>query len=472
MKFSFTKHIFILVVVIWPYILFSQTNDNTMVYKQNTEKTRILFILDCSHSMNEKWQSDTKIRITQTLLSNIIDSLSSYSNVECALRVFGNEKEYTVGDCDDTHLIVPFYRLNSDNIKAKLKTLLARGTCSVVRSLMRSAEDFPKDGNSRNIIVMIVDNIDKCDGDIETVSSSMQKRGKYIKPFIIGISKGMKNNYESCGTYYETKGEVDFSKALNTIIKQILHNTTVQINLLNVKNESTETNIPLMFYDSESHLLRYSFIHTFNSNGKSDTLQIDPLIKYDIVAMTIPPVEKKNISFSTGEHSVINLSTPQGILFIKYTDNSKTFTLKNYPIIVKKSGNKESINIQQLNSKENYLVGKYDLEVMTLPRLNIDSVEVSQSSTTIIEIPQPGTLKIDKHKTDIVGSIFVKKNGKTEWVCNIKESSLKETLDLLPGEYIIVAKSRDSLQTTQSIVQEIKIESNKTTNISLFGKIK
>ncbi|MBR1774136.1 MAG: VWA domain-containing protein [Bacteroidales bacterium] len=472
MKFSFPKYKSAILLLFLPVCLFAQTNKQTADRQQNNEKTRILFVVDCSHNMNEKWQSDTKIRITQVLLSNIIDSLAGYDNVECALRVFGNEKDYTSADCDDTHLLVPFYRLNDDNIKAKLKALIPKGTSAVAKSLEKSAEDFPKDKSSRNIVVMIVDNIDKCDGDINQISKSMQQSGKYIKPFIIGISKGMKKNYDACGTYYEAKGEIDFSKALNMIVKQALHNTTVQVNLLNNKQEITETDIPLMFYDNESGQLRYSFVHTFNSSGQSDTLQIDPLIKYDVVAMTIPPVEKKNVSFEAGGHSVLNLPTPQGTLYVKYVNNAKTFSPKIYPIAVKKISNNEVINVQPLNTKTKYLTGLYNLEVMTLPRLIIDSVEVSQSSTTTIEIPETGVARIEKQKSDITGSIFVVKDGKTQWIKDIEEAAAKETLDLLPGEYLIVAKSKSSLHSAQTITQEFKIESNKTTNISLVVKTK
>ena len=472
MGFSFPKYSVTFLLLLLPFHLFAQANKNTDNQRQNNEKTRILFVVDCSHNMNERWQSDTKIKITQVLLSNIIDSLAGYDNVECALRVFGNEKEYTSSDCEDTHLLVPFYRMNGDNIKAKLKTLIPKGTSAVAKSLEKSAEDFPKDKYSRNIVVMIVDNIDKCDGDINQISTAMQKGGKYIKPFIIGISKGMKKNYDACGIYYEAKGEIDFSKALNMIVKQALHNTTVQVNLLNNKQEITETDIPLMFYDNESGQLRYSFIHTFNSAGQSDTLQIDPLIRYNVVAMTIPPVEKKNISFEAGEHSVLNLSSPQGTLYIKYVNTSKTFSPKIYPVAVKNISNDEIINVQSLNTKTKYLTGMYNLEVMTLPRLIIDSVEISQSSTTTIEIPETGVARIEKQKSDITGSIFVVKDGKTQWIKDMEQATIKENLDLLPGEYLIVAKSKSSLHSAQTITQEFKIESNKTTNISLVVKTK
>lgn len=458
----------ILYILLLPFTLFANSKTSSGEDVLNNEKTRILFIIDCSYNMNEKWQSGSKIKITQSLISNIVDSIDKYDNVEIGLRVFGNEKDYSIGDCDDTQLLVPFYRQNGDNIKAKLKALVPKGISTVARSLEKASEDFPKEKNCRNIIIMIVDNIDKCDGDVAMISQQMQKKGIYIKPFIIGISKGMKNNYEDCGNYYEVKGEIDFSRTLNNIIKQALHSTIVQINLLDINNENTETNIPITFYDSESKMLRYTFIHTLGYNGVSETMSIDPLIQYDIVANTIPPVKKEKVSIQAGTRTSVSLKTPQGTLALTNSSN-KTLTQKNYPVIIKKAGQKATINVQNIGSKEKYLVGKYDLEVLSLPRLEINNVEISQSSITTIEIPNCGLLKIDKQSRDIGGSIFMKEKNETKWVKNLSIDVIKEAIELLPGNYVIVAKSSSS-QLSNTIVQEFKIESNKITNVQLVEK--
>ena len=61
---------------------------------------------------------------------------------------------------------------------------------------------------------------------------------------------------------------------------------------------------------------------------------------------------------------------------------------------------KKSINIQNINSTEKYLIGKYDLEVLTEPRLNLNN-EIAQSSTTTIEIPSTGSVQITKPANNI-----------------------------------------------------------------------
>ena len=45
--------------------------------KPVAEKTRVLIILDCSHSMWDRWQSDAKIKVTQQVLLKFMDSVAN-----------------------------------------------------------------------------------------------------------------------------------------------------------------------------------------------------------------------------------------------------------------------------------------------------------------------------------------------------------------------------------------------------------
>ena len=56
---------------------------------QQPDKTRLLLILDCSNSMWDHWQSNSKIKVTQQVLLSFLDSVSRQHDVDVALRVFG-----------------------------------------------------------------------------------------------------------------------------------------------------------------------------------------------------------------------------------------------------------------------------------------------------------------------------------------------------------------------------------------------
>ncbi len=466
------KRILVSVVLIFTLlgagsVLYAQPKGVKVTKRDAFQTTRILFILDCSNSMYGMWQSNTKIKIAQNLISNIVDTLSDRRGVELALRAYGHTKDYPPQDCDDTKLEVSFSAGNSEQIKSKLKALVPKGTTPIAATLERCVGDFPKQDKCRNIVILITDGVDECSGDVCEASKKLQQQGAFLKPFIIGIGKGMRESFECAGVYYEASNEIEFSKALNDVVYQALNNTTCQVNLLDSYMEASETNVPMTFYDAQSKKLRYTFMHTFNSKGMSDTLILDPLINYDVVVHTIPAVKVENVQLNPGRHTIIPIKSPQGSMVITLSDDKKGTAKSDIEVIVRESGKLEAVNIQSLNQTEKYLVGKYDLEILSQPRLKIENVEVGQSATTTIEIPQSGTLHLNKGKQNMLGSIFVRDSEETKWVCNLEETKLNEQIDLLPGQYMVVIRAKSATQSTKTQIKEFKIESKKTTTINL-----
>ena len=156
------------------------------------QKTRILFVFDASQSMYGRWDKGQKIQIATRLLREIVDSLKTAENVEVALRVYGHQNNVTSDgrNCKDTKLEVPFSAKNHDKIIDRLGTIRPKGTTLIAYSLEQAAYDFPADKNSRNVIILITDGIEECDGDPCAVSLALQKRGVVLKPFVIGITGG------------------------------------------------------------------------------------------------------------------------------------------------------------------------------------------------------------------------------------------------------------------------------------------
>ncbi|HQV00029.1 MAG TPA: VWA domain-containing protein, partial [Bacteroidia bacterium] len=152
--------------------------------KIETQVTRILLLYDDSQSMLAKWETGTRYEVAKRMVSAILDSLKTTPNLELALRVFGHTKRYPPQDCDDTRLEVPFAKNNFDKIKNKLNEIKPSGTTPIARSLEASAGDFSF-GNYRNIIILITDGIEECNGDPCAVSAALQKKGIILKPFVI-----------------------------------------------------------------------------------------------------------------------------------------------------------------------------------------------------------------------------------------------------------------------------------------------
>ncbi|HBW85314.1 MAG TPA: VWA domain-containing protein, partial [Crocinitomicaceae bacterium] len=55
------------------------------------EKTRILFILDASNSMNLDWDKQTRMTAAKEILNQSIEKLRGIPDLEIALRVYGHQ---------------------------------------------------------------------------------------------------------------------------------------------------------------------------------------------------------------------------------------------------------------------------------------------------------------------------------------------------------------------------------------------
>lgn len=421
--------------------------------------TRIEFLFDCSQSMYGRWQSGPKIDVAKKLMSQLMDSLRYISNVELALRVYGHQKNYPPQDCDDSKLEVPFGKGNTAIIQGVLERITPRGTTPIARSLELCAEDFPSTP-SRNILILVTDGIEECGGDPCAVSMALQKKGIFLRPFVIGmgLDESLKKKFDCVGRYYDAANESLFKEALDVVISQALNSTTLQVNLLDEQLQPTETNVNMTFYDRFTGEAKYNFIHTLNSKGNPDTLVIDPLPTYKIVVHTIPPVSKDSINLTPGKHTTIGIDAPQGYLNIKFdgpTEARKT------QAIVRLRNELNTLNVQSLNATEKYLTGKYDLEVLTLPRTYIQAVSIDQSKTTTVQLPRPGIITLVSNSVGF-GSIYSTSTETLSWVCNLDENQTRETFTLQPGSYKVVYRPKNSRESIYTIEKEFRVISGES----------
>jgi Ca-activated chloride channel family protein len=398
--------------------------------------TRILFIFDASQSMSGTWESDTKINIARNILIDLVDSLQYAENVLMALRIYGHQSPVPPQDCSDTKLEVPFAPDNASRIRQKLKFITPKGTTPIAHSLALAPGDFPECENCRNIILLITDGIEACDGDPCAVSLELQKKGIILKPFIIGIGldPGFHETFDCLGYYFNAQNEDKFKEVLGVVISQVLNTTTTQVNLLDEEGLPTETNVNMTFYDTFSGKIKYNLVHTINHKGNPDTLYIDHLVNYRLQVHTIPQIEKDSIQITPGKHTIIAINAPQGYLQFK-TPKGKPYD--GILVTMRKSGEMQTLVNQEIGLIGKYLTGKYDLEIPTIPRLIINDVEILQSHTTIIEIPQPGTVTFTGTANGY-GSLYIMTQNDQKWVYNFNPALRQQTVLLQPGLYRLV----------------------------------
>ena len=240
----------------------------------------------------------------------------------------------------------------------------------------------------------------------------------------------------------------------------------MSVELLDINNKPRETDINVTFVNDITGDPVYNFVHYRDSKGKPDSVEVDAVISYDLVANTLPPVVERNIVLKPGEHNVIALKTPTGFLQI----NMKNHTEYENGVMALVKTPTFLVNSTNIPHKEKYLVGNYDLEILTLPRVNMKGVEISANETTVINIPSPGLVNINASVKGI-GSIYeINEFGQQRWIYNLPAEKTKHTLAMQPGNYQVVFRANSAFGSKYTEIKEFKIASGSTTNLKLFGR--
>lgn len=434
--------------------------------------TRMLFVMDASNSMNAFWGNQPKINTARELLLKSLKELEGQPDLELALRLYGHQTAIVPGnqDCDDTKLEVPFGTNSIPAMRTVLSSVRCQGTTPIARSLEKSGDDFPPLGNDggrkvRNVIILITDGIEACDEDPCAVSRALQAKGITLKPFVIGVGliEADKYSLQCVGNYYDASTPELFEQVLKVVVTQALNSTTAQVSLMTVNGQPTETDVPVTFYDQKTGQPLYHFVHTMNDRNIPDTLSIDPIYTYRVVAHTIPQSVREDVKLRPGIHNIVAVDAGLGTLQLNL--GSGPPDAQTIPCIIRRKGEMNTLHVQDLGSSQRMRTGVYDLEVLTLPRLLIPDVTIEQGKTTDVRVPRLGTLNILPSASG-PGAIFVKRGDELEWVADLDPMAMRTQFRLLPGNYQVLYRSGKARRTELTITKDVSIESGRSTTVN------
>jgi len=208
----------------------------------------------------------------------------------------------------------------------------------------------------------------------------------------------------------------------------------------------------------------YDFIHYRDKQGRPDSVQVDPVVDYDIVVNTLPAVIRKNVEITNGKHNVISIPIPQGNILVQQEgvkDNS-------VQAIVREKDQQNILNTQRSNETIRYLTGKYEVETLTLPR-RIFTVDVQESKTQSILLPSPGVVNFNTYAPGY-GSLYeLAADGTQQWVCNLNDLKSQFTLTLLPGRYKIVFRVKNTTGSKYTGFKVFTLKSGETASVKVFN---
>ncbi|MEZ4806540.1 MAG: VWA domain-containing protein [Flavobacteriales bacterium] len=433
--------------------------------------TRMLFVMDASNSMNAFWGNQPKINTARELLLKSLQELEGQPDLELALRLYGHQTPIQPGkqDCDDTRLEVPFSSNSIPGMRSTLQSVRCLGTTPIARSLEKAAEDFPPTSFNdtrkiRNVIILITDGIEACDEDPCAVSRALQAKGITLKPFVIGVGIGDADKYslQCVGNYYDASTPELFEHVLKVVVTQALNSTTAQVSLMTEDGKPTETDAAVTFYDQRTGAVRYHFVHTMNGRGIPDTLSIDPIHTYRVVVHTVPPSVREQVTVRPGVHTIIAVDAGMGTLSLKV--GSGPPDAGTIPCIIRKKGDPTTLHVQDMGTSQRLRTGRYDLEVLTMPRMRIPDVLIEQGRTTDVAVPRSGTLNV-LPSTPGHGALFVQRGDELEWLADLDPTAVRSQFRLLPGAYQVVYRSRNARRTELSITRNVTIESGRSATV-------
>ncbi len=444
--------------------------------QQQPDRTRLLLILDCSNSMWDHWQSASKIKVTQQVLLSFLDSVAHSGSspasgeaaagrrggeVDVALRVFGHLNKDQFG----TRLEVPFGRDNIYQLQSKIKTLVPQGGCTAAAALTDALSDFPATGSSRNLILIITDGMDDCDAEICDVARQVQLSGVVVQTFVLCIGGNLSAHASCAGSVFPVVNEEEYSKTLYDIFRLSGHKAKVVLNMVDASGDLYETEHPVAFYDHRTGVIRQSTIYSVDGKLKPDTLLMDPLVTYDMTVFTHPPLRREAMQFSIDRPNNIDITVSEGTLKVQYAGQRPQWQQPNVDAIVRRAGSGERVAAQEVGETGQYLAGRYDVEVQTLPVTTLRGVEVRGNAATELSVPMPGMLILSKPKGITTGAIFRLRDGQVEFATDLNPSTAGERLLLQPGQYEVVLHPQNTTLYSKVQTKRFVIESSQTTKI-------
>ena len=424
------------------------------------ETVRVLFVIDCSRSMWERWQSDSKIKVTQAVLLHFLDSVPADGNVQLAMRVFGHLNQNSYG----TRLECPFGQGNRYQLQSKIKTLVPNGGATAATALDDALGDFPAADSSRNVIFVVTDGLSG-GSNICEVARKLQLSGRVVKTFVLNIASDSlsSSRMECAGTVVPIPTEERFADVLRSLFHSVQAESHVTLQLTDVAGQPFSDDVPVVFYDRQNRKPVYTRIYAGGLAQPFDTVTVDPLIDYDVEVFTRPPVVFRNRTFKPDRTYTLAAAVEQGSLCVRRSEKRVVWPVPDYAVVVRKSGEAGLVAMQSLGDSAKYLAGSYDVEILSTPPIVVNGVEVVKDAVTGLDIPAPGMLILERTKGSRRVTLFQQVDDRLHYVKEFTPNPAGENLILMPGDYLLITKPTGKTSKSAITTTKAKIQSGKQT---------
>lgn len=173
----------------------TQPSESTETVSESTPLTQTLnleFIFDASGSMSELIESEQKIIAARRTIDSLVQSLPTDDvNLNVGFRVFGHEGDNTESgraiSCASTELIVPIDGVDIDALIDSAGAYVPTGWTPISLALTDALDDFSMGESVRNVIILLSDGEETCDGDPIATAEMLANSDAAITIHVVGL---------------------------------------------------------------------------------------------------------------------------------------------------------------------------------------------------------------------------------------------------------------------------------------------
>ena len=189
-------------------------------------QTNVELLIDDSGSMAQRVEGGRKIDVARQVLSGLVPDLPA--DAQIAIRTYGRQKASRERDCADMELLTPFGPNSSQRILPAVRALKPNGMTPIAASLQEAVKDFAGKEGQNNIIVLLSDGEEDCNGDPCAAAKAVHDAGIHLQVNVIGFHVGAAGRKQlECvardggGKYYDAAGASELKLAATEVKEKI-----------------------------------------------------------------------------------------------------------------------------------------------------------------------------------------------------------------------------------------------------------
>jgi Ca-activated chloride channel family protein len=237
--------------------------------QSNRTTVNIQLVFDASGSMAENIGGEMKIQAARRSMEQVINTLPADNpDLNVGFRVFGHRGDNTEAgraeSCQSTELLVPITGVNHVQLRQQANAWQPTGWTPISLALQNAGNDFPTGENVRNIIIMVTDGNETCEGDPCAVAGALAQSGAEVRVDLVGfgvtpevadVLRCIPEN--SGGRYVDVQNGDALVQSLQELIDASIRRSTLTIRVIDGDTQLTSNASIDLFNDQGEELPLY-----------------------------------------------------------------------------------------------------------------------------------------------------------------------------------------------------------------------